>query len=90
MFQYHLGQINQIRAYNISLLFEEAREIGVPVSEELRDYVENYWFASLRFWFKIQREIDEFHMKYHYLSVCEEYIKKTQPETSGQLFRIHR
>lgn len=56
-----------IRTENVDWLIEEARMFGVPVWEKMCLYVKVNWFASLRWWIKIQREIDEFHMKTDYL-----------------------
>ncbi|XP_031616961.1 uncharacterized protein LOC116336903 [Contarinia nasturtii] len=63
-----------IRTHNMYILIAEAEKIGVPVNQKLKKYVEENWFASLRFFLKIQRAIDEFHRNNNYLcSLWEKY-----------------
>lgn len=66
-FHYRFDRPNTIKAHNINMLIEEAVKIGVPITVKLCNVVKDNWFASIRWLIKIQREVDEFHMKYSYL-----------------------
>lgn len=39
--------------------------MGAPDDCNIKDFVENNWFASIRMWLNIQRQIHVFHMNYY-------------------------
>lgn len=52
------------RQMRLSDLLDELRIMGAPNDCNIRDFVKNNWFASMRMWIEIQRDIHRFHITY--------------------------
>lgn len=56
-----------VRIRKLKFLLNEVLLVGGPRDFALKKFVNVNWFASLRMWIKIQRQISKFHMQNSYL-----------------------
>ena len=56
------GDVNRI--IMLDILLEDLRLFGAPADCNIRDFVENNWFKSLKMWINIQRDIEHFNKVY--------------------------
>ncbi|XP_055317515.1 uncharacterized protein LOC129576423 [Sitodiplosis mosellana] len=59
---------NADRYRKMQFLLSEVVRIGGPANHNLKEFVTEDWFASLRMWIKIQRNISYFHTTYGILN----------------------
>lgn len=52
------------REWRLGELLDELRWIGAPDDCNIRDFVKDHWFESLRMWTEMQRDIHMFHIAY--------------------------
>lgn len=52
------------RQLRLGELLDELRFVGAPDDCNIKDFVENNWFESLRMWIEIQRDIRFFHIAF--------------------------
>lgn len=48
----------------LEILMDDSRQFGAPDDGNIRDFVWENWFQSLRLWRNMQREIEQFHKVY--------------------------
>lgn len=72
----------------LEILLDELKLCGAPDDCNIRDFVENDWFKSLRMWLQIQRHVHNFHLAFAHVYNSWDLFRKyplnvTQPTYHG-------
>lgn len=60
----------------LGVLLAELRTVGAPRDCNIKEFVENNWFKSIRMWINIQRDIHYFHLAYSNLQQSWNFFKR--------------